>query len=523
MGIPPTSTFATYSDSPRNPNRYLGQDYRFAPCYLRNRDPFTPQSASTDTRPKENQGKYPVGSFWLNINNRNLWVLVSLQAGASRNLAEWTLISQGINAGPVLSLSDTANTVVLPSVAAPLGTIQLIAGNAGISITSNPGTNSLTFLNTAAAGALNSLTPDAATAPGTSPTLPNGANTIIVEGGIHYATGTRARPIRTNSLAANTIDIEIQDAGSNPAVSTANNFGVAQFDSNQFLVTAGFVQLKGGGITPALTKLGMNTGTNPIVADATGLISLTGAQVASGVVGANVIRTDGTGANTGTIEIQRSTAVAATDSTKNGVSHFNSGQFTVDGNGFVSLSGGGSAVDSFNTDVAGPVAPDVNGNVKVTGATNIFSDGSVLNTLRLNVQSAANTFLLGAGANVASTTLGPLTNGQVIIGTTAGAPVAANITGSGGVTITNGPGSINVSVSGSGITWSLKTANFVMAPNNGYICIAPGGALTAALPAVSVLGDIIELVLDGATSWQITMGGGQQIRIGANQTSAGGT
>src|ERR1700733_3215836 len=96
MSTPPTSTYATYSDSPRNPNRYLGQDYRFAPCYLRNRDPFTPQNSSTDTKPKENQGKYPLGSFWVNTVNRNVWLLVSLVAGTPHNLAEWTLISQGV-------------------------------------------------------------------------------------------------------------------------------------------------------------------------------------------------------------------------------------------------------------------------------------------------------------------------------------------------------------------------------------------------------------------------------------------
>lgn len=76
-------------------------------------------------------------------------------------------------------------------------------------------------------------------------------------------------------------------------------------------------------------------GTDPVLADATGTIHITGGQVATGVVGTNVIRTDSLAANTFTIEIQRSTAVAATDVTKNGVSHFSSDDFAVDANGFV--------------------------------------------------------------------------------------------------------------------------------------------------------------------------------------------
>jgi hypothetical protein len=91
-------------------------------------------------------------------------------------------------------------------------------------------------------GAITGLIPDAHTAPGTTPVTPASGN-ITLEGGATFATGTRANPIRTNSLAANTIDFQIQLAGSNAGSSTANNFGVAQFDSNQFTVTSGFVQI----------------------------------------------------------------------------------------------------------------------------------------------------------------------------------------------------------------------------------------------------------------------------------------
>lgn len=96
---------------------------------------------------------------------------------------------------------------------------------------------------------------------------------------------------------------------------------------------------------PAITNLAVDAstgpGTDPVLPDGSGTITVTGAQVAAGTIGANVIRTDSLAANTYTIEIQRSTTNATTDSTKNGVSHFDSRYFSVDSDGFVSSSGAG--------------------------------------------------------------------------------------------------------------------------------------------------------------------------------------
>ena len=98
-----------------------------------------------------------------------------------------------------------------------------------------------------------------------------------------------------------------------------------------------------------------------------------------------------------------------------------------------------------------------------------------------------------------------------------------NVLGSGGVTVTGNPGTntLTISVSGSGMTWSTIFASQALAVNNGYICVSPGGALALSLPAVSVLGAIIEVTLDGATSFSITQGAGQSIRIGNQLTTAG--
>lgn len=79
-------------------------------------------------------------------------------------------------------------------------------------------------------------------------------------------------------------------------------------------------------------------GTNPVLPDANGLVTITGGQVATGTIGTNVIRTDSVAANTYTVEIQRSTMAATPGAlANNGVSHFDSQDFSVSALGFVTL------------------------------------------------------------------------------------------------------------------------------------------------------------------------------------------
>lgn len=59
-----------------------------------------------------------------------------------------------------------------------------------------------------------------------------------------------------------------------------------------------------------------------------------------------------------------------------------------------------------------------------------------------------------------------------------------------------------------------------MAINNGYFCTG-GGTLALALPAVSAVGDTIEIYLDGSTGFQVTQSAGQDIKFGNQVTTAG--
>lgn len=106
--------------------------------------------------------------------------------------------------------------------------------------------------------------------------------------------------------------------------------------------------LPGGGQSIESLLVDANTapGTNPVIPSNLGVITITGSQVATGIIGANVIRTNSLLAHTYAIEIQQSSTSVSKDVSKNGVSHFNDNQFT-DDEGFISLKGGGPTNTAF--------------------------------------------------------------------------------------------------------------------------------------------------------------------------------
>jgi hypothetical protein len=106
---------------------------------------------------------------------------------------------------------------------------------------------------------------------------------------------------------------------------------------------AGTINLEtaGGGI--AIDSIGVDTtsgtGVDPVVPTAGGLVTFTGAQIAAAAV-ANCININSNAPNQLEIQVQRSSAQAVSTLSANGVCHFNSAQFTVGIDGFVSsLSG----------------------------------------------------------------------------------------------------------------------------------------------------------------------------------------
>jgi hypothetical protein len=139
---------------------------------------------------------------------------------------------------------------------------------------------------------------------------------------------------------------------------------------------------------------------------------------------------------------------------------------------------------------------------------------------KLGAQTA-NAIPYAAGPTAAMAYLGPLTDGQLIIGSTGAAPVAAQLIAGAGTTISAGPGTITISSTASGDNWTAISASQTLSPNNSYLCVAPGGALSLALPAVAAQFTRITVALEDATSFVITQGAGQQIRLGSQLTTAG--
>ena len=149
------------------------------------------------------------------------------------------------------------------------------------------------------------------------------------------------------------------------------------------------------------------------------------------------------------------------------------------------------------------------------------------------VRNSINTSVTAHGVQVAnsaatgynSTTL---SNGQVLLGSTGAAPVAANLTAGAGISITNAAGSCSIAATGGGtgggFTWNVIdgaiTPNTTGVPGNGYIV---SNVATIDLPATFAVGDMIWVVSIDTSNWYIQAASGDIIQCADVVTSAGGT
>ena len=449
----------------------------------------------------------------------------------------------------------------------------------------------VTFNGTAAT---ESFTVDAFTAPGTNPVLPNGSGNVTVTGG-QVAAGTTPNAIRTDSLAANTYTIQIQRSQA-AASSTVGDNGVSHFNSAFFTVDSnGFVSLNGSAVGETITGqsggalsptagnwniFGASTaaGTSPVTTsgsvstltvnvqksqaiaatdatkiglsnfnsadfsvDANGFVSagstgyirtITGTSggaespAAGGnfnilggtaVAGTTPVVVAGT-ANTETVKVQISQAIASTDATKVGLASFNSTDFTVDANGFVSFSAGTAIIQTITGNSGGAESP-LSGNFNILGSGSITVAGSA-NTETVQLTGLTNHSLLVGAGTATMTNLGVATNGQIPIGSSAADPVLATITAGTGISVTNGAGSITIAAISGAFAWSDKSTNFNAVAQNGYFIT---GTCAATLPASPNNGDTIKFFVDGAFVVTITANTGQTIQMASNVSSSAGT
>lgn len=128
--------------------------------------------------------------------------------------------------------------------------------------------------------------------------------------------------------------------------------------------------------------------------------------------------------------------------------------------------------------------------------------------------------LIGAASN-GITSLGPLTDGQLMIGSTGNDPSAASLTAGTGITITPAAGAITIATSLSVLTWSVITADQNITVSNGYIC-NKAGLLTLTLPASPTAGQVFAVTgMNTAAGWKIAQNATQQIFMGTSSTTVG--
>lgn len=204
--------------------------------------------------------------------------------------------------------------------------------------------------------------------------------------GASTAAGTS--PVTTSGVAS-TLTVNVQKTQA-LAATDATKIGLANFNSAYFTADAnGFVggtQLtgsSGGALTPSAANF-----------------NILGASTAAGTTPVAVA---GSG-STLTVNIQKSQAIAATDATKVGLCNFNSTQFSVDANGFVSTSGTGIA-NTITGDSGGALSPTA-GNWNILGRSGSKTSGSG-STLTINSPAYAD-----AGGSATST----LNSGSFVTG-----------------------------------------------------------------------------------------------------------
>jgi hypothetical protein len=166
-----------------------------------------------------------------------------------------------------------------------------------------------------------------------------------------------------------------------------------------------------------------------------------------------------------------------------------------------------------------------------TGADPTYSTATYPSTTTVNqilYSSSANTVggLATVNRAVLATTSGgvpawiALTDGQLVIGSTAGAPAAAALSAGTGITITNASNSITIAATSGGFTWTDENGAFNALAQNGYHIF---GTCTATLPSAPNNGDTIKFFIDGAFVLTIQASAGKTIQFGTNVSSSAGT
>ncbi len=117
-----------------------------------------------------------------------------------------------------------------------------------------------------------------------------------------------------------------------------------------------------------------------------------------------------------------------------------------------------------------------------------------------------------------------LSAGQILIGTTSGAPSAAAINSGTNILVSNGSGTITVNcTNAASTTYVVETTTSRTMTAFQSVIANNAGLVTLTIPATTAVGDIFEVVGLGAGLWKVQANTGQVINVGSSPTSSAGS
>ncbi len=217
---------------------------------------------------------------------------------------------------------------------------------------------------------------------------------------------------------------------------------------------------------------------------------------------------------------------------------YNAGTFGAIANSIMGATGPCLTVNTANPVELADVTMDTANNPAIAGTGAIdmgsitfFDNDTIAGTLTVNGKSLKTGDLTVSnrtpngvpvyGTGGVLSEVGPLTNGQIVIGSTGATPVAATLTPGAGISIGNAAGAITITATAGGFAWvEVLGVAQAMAVDTGYIA-NNAGLVTLTLPATAAIGATVHIIGKGAGGWRIAQNAGQTIHYGNQSTTTG--
>ena len=468
----------------------------------------------------------PTGSGTPNVTNLGQILMGSGQSGSNPEIVPATVVAgSGITVTPALG---SPNTLTIAATGGGSGTVTSVAMTVPsfLSVAGSPVTTSGTLAVSLSGSAL--------------PVSSGGTgDTTLTANGILYGNGTGAIGVTSPGTAGQVLTSN--GSGSAPTYQTPSAGGVTSVNTATGAVV---LQDSGQGIF-TFTPSGSNVNVSSSVASTSQIGAVTlasNAQAIAGTDAANAVTSAALAAKLGAQTVHGVALGEGSSSALGFTSAGSTGQVLIGLTGSdpsfgalgvnsglaahsVIISEGTSAFVAVGSVTSGAILQSTGAGSDPAFSSASYPSSTTANQLLYSSSSNTVTGLTSGSSGVLTTDLtgvpsftGPLSNGQLIIGSTGAQPVAANLSAGSGVTIVNAAGSITIS-SPSVVTWQSISASQAMVSNNGYL--VAGGAVSLSLPASSNVGDVIYVSLAGGTSWSISQGAGQSITVGNLSSTVG--